>query len=108
MPQASDRSDTLLALGLGMLAMPVLMVIYGAALAKLWEWFIADTFGVMALSTAQAIGVSMTVTFVTYQEDAKRDDDRDALEELIRIVITSLVRSVLLLTIGAVVKGFIG
>lgn len=92
---------------LSLLLMPVLMVIYGATLAKLWEWFVADTFGVMALSTAQAIGLSSVVTFVTYQEDARSEQSDDALERLVYIVILTLFRAVMAIAIGAVVKGFI-
>lgn len=97
-----------LALLVGVVLTLPLTVIYGATLAKLWEWFIADTFGVMALSTAQAIGVSMTVTFVTYQQDAAVDDDADALEALAKKITVDLVRVVLALGVGGVVKGCIG
>jgi hypothetical protein len=92
---------------LSLLVMPVVMVIYGSTLAKLWEWFVADTFGVLALSTAQAIGLSSVVTFVTYQEDARSDRGDDALERLVYVVILTLFRAVMALAIGAVVKGFI-
>lgn len=103
----TTRTNTVPALALGLVLTGPLMAVYGATLAKLWEWFVADTFGVLALSTAQAIGLSMVVTFVTYQEDAAQHED-DALSALVSRVVTSLVRAGLALFFGAIVKGFIG
>lgn len=96
------------ALVLALLAMPITSIVYGATLAKLWEWFIADTFAVKALSTAEAIGVSLVVTFVTYQYDAKaKDDESDALGNVVGIIVFGFCRALFVLAVAAVVKGFV-
>lgn len=109
MKRTSRRSDGAgLAIVLGLLLLPFTTVIYGATLAKLWEWFIIDTFGVFALSTAQAIGVTMVVTFVTYQYDARKaDEDTDPLSGLMTALFASVMRAGLALVFGAIVKAFL-
>lgn len=107
MSRRNERAGT--AVVLGLLFLPLTTTLYGATLAKLWEWFIADTFGVLALSTAEAVGVSLVVTFVTYQYDAvNRDDDADPLEKLGHTIGFGVFRAVFCLAFGAIVKGFIG
>lgn len=43
----------------------IAVVVRGAVLAKLWEWFVAGTFEIHAISTWEAVGLSTIVAFVT-------------------------------------------
>lgn len=95
------------ALGFGLLVMPFTSIVYGATLAKLWEWFVADTFDVKALSTAEAIGLSMVVTFVTYQVDARHDDDDVDWQKIVSLIFSGLARCLLALVFAAIVKAFV-
>lgn len=105
---SARRSSSWAVVFLALLLMAPMSIVHGATLAKLWEWFIADTFGVMAISTAEAIGLSMLVMFVTYQLDARNEPEGDeALARLLSIAFTGLFRSGFTLLVGAIVKGFI-
>jgi len=57
---------------MALLFIPVLRVISvvasGYALTVLWGWFVIPTFGAPALSLPAAYGLSMIVSFMTYQE----------------------------------------
>ena len=64
-------------------AVPVIIaistLINGWVLSILWGWFIVPVFGVQAITLGQAIGLSMVVSFLTYQYiDAKKDENNGA------------------------------
>jgi hypothetical protein len=53
----------------GILAAAVLSAMFsGYALSVLWAWFIMPQFGLSALSVSNAIGLSMTVRYLTHQD----------------------------------------
>ena len=62
----------ILILTLGVTA--VLSIWEGFVLMKLWGWFIVPTFGLPALTIAVAIGLALTVSFLTHQMRAKTDE----------------------------------
>ena len=77
MPRRSRNDDAFskgFAAFVAILLMPVFAVVNGALLAKLWEWFIADQFGVRHLSVVQAIGVALVVGFLTYTHVPEHPD----------------------------------
>lgn len=41
-----------------------LTVLRGLVIAIGWDWFVADTFGIYAISLVQAIGISMVVNLI--------------------------------------------
>ena len=49
----------------------ILTILNGWALRILWGWFI-EPFGLMPLTMGHAIGVSMIVTFLTYQFESEK------------------------------------
>lgn len=51
-----------------------LSVLRGIVLAKLWEWFVADTFGVLAISVVQAVGLSTLVTYLGYAWSSSEEE----------------------------------
>jgi len=56
----------IVSVSLGLLAVGVLL--NGFVLSILWGWFIVGVFGLPALTVGQAIGVSMVIGFLTYQQ----------------------------------------
>ena len=73
----------------------------GLALAKLWLWFIVPVFHAPSLSAAQAIGIAMTVSFITSQYAGK--DDREAWEA----AVAALIKPLVAVSIGWVVTWFL-
>jgi len=60
---------------------PVSTVINGWVLSILWGWFIVPAFNQPSLSVIAAVGVSITIRFVTYQiSDIKTEYQKDAHE----------------------------
>lgn len=52
--------------------------ISGAVLAKGWEWFVADTFGITTISFVQAWGISVLTHMLTYNvKNITSSDDAD-------------------------------
>jgi hypothetical protein len=53
----------------GIVALVVLSTLLrGYALSVLWGWFMVPTLGLPHLSVAQAIGIAIVVSFLTYQD----------------------------------------
>lgn len=73
----------------------------GLALVLLWIWFIVPVFHLPPLTVAQALGLSVTVTFVTSQYTGK--DDRNTSER----VATILLKPLFALAFGWVVRLFL-
>jgi hypothetical protein len=45
---------------------PLTIMLNGYAISVLWGWFIVTTFGLVALSVPQAIGMSLMVSYLTH------------------------------------------
>ncbi len=81
-------------------------MISGFVLQTLWGWFIAPKFAVSALGLAEAIGLSMVVTFLTHS--APTDSERQTSGEKTQVVINAFIlKPVLYLLIGLIVSSFI-
>jgi hypothetical protein len=57
--------------------MVISTILRGYVLATLWGWFVAPTFHITSLSIPVAIGMSVLVSMMTYQSDAKKDREGD-------------------------------
>lgn len=82
--------EVLVAFTLGIILAFVSAPLYGAVLAKGWEWFVADTFGIYAISTVQAIGLSWVVGLITHTPT----DEKLKEGELVSKVVTRWFQSV--------------
>ena len=49
-------------------------ILNGYALSVLWAWFIVKTFGLPTLTIPTAIGLSMIVSYLTYQPRESKGD----------------------------------
>ncbi len=94
------------ALGLvvvGLCSMVGLTLLRGLVLQALWLWFVAETFALDPLTLVQAIGLSLIVSFLTYQYDARADDDKSAAET---ITVASVLLNGFAYLVGAIVHSF--
>ena len=82
--------------------MPVVWVVRGYVLTKLWLWFVASQFGLPPFNIPQAVGAAMLISLLTYQH-IKPDEDEAPGAPIIR----SLIISFVVLGIAAVVSLFL-
>lgn len=54
---------------------PIGVIIDGLVLRYLWGLYLAQTFNLVALSLVQAIGLALTVRFVTNQREPEKKSD---------------------------------
>jgi len=73
----------------------------GWVFSILWAWFIIPVFGLPALTIGQAIGLSMVVTFLTYQYVDNQKSDK---ETNYAVIVLPLAKPFMYLAIGYVVK----
>ncbi len=78
----------------------------GYAFSVLWGWFVMPYFGVAALSIPVAIGLTMVVSFLTYQF-THTEDNRSSREKIIEGITIGLLRPAFALLFGWVVTLFL-
>ena len=88
-----------------LLLAPLLIVLRGWVLSKLWLWLIVPTFGLRVLSVWQAIGLSVIVGVLTMK--ASDPDDDTVLETTIRLTIYAVLSYGMALSVGYVVSHWI-
>jgi hypothetical protein len=89
---------------LGLLAISAMWK--GYVLTVLWGWFVVPTFGLPVLALAQAIGMSLVVSFLTHQSDATKEQKGSWSQRFAKSVAYALLMPALVLGIGAVVRQF--
>lgn len=88
-------------------AMAGLSLLRGVVLQQIWAWFVADTFDITTLTLVQAIGLSLVVSFLTYQYDARKAGGHQTVGEiLIEGVVAGLVYSGFAFFMAAIVHSF--
>jgi hypothetical protein len=81
----------------------------GFVLTKLWLWFMVPVFGLPELGLAQAIGISLVVSWLTYRPNEKQDDDQEkTTKQKVSMVLKPLARAGATLLIGYIVKQVTG
>ena len=75
----------------------------GYVLSVLWGWFVIPVFEAPRLTTVGAIGLSLIASFLTYQSNAAKKRDDDALIEALAV---AAVVPAMALTMGWVVHLF--
>lgn len=96
-----NTTENLVGCGVGLLLVPFMTALRGWVLATLWTWLMVPIFGFARLTVWQAIGVSLIVGVFTMK--MPRDDDDNALQSVIKIVIYSVVSYAFALLLGWVV-----
>lgn len=79
------------------------VLINGYVLSILWVWFLVPL-GLPAISIAHSIGIAMIASWLTYQDDASKQDEKGS---GLRLFLLLIVRPLLTLGIGYVAKQFI-
>lgn len=80
-------------------------LIGGFVLAQLWAWFIAPTFGLPYLHIAQAIGLSLTITYILPKKSTQEADD--AMEAVAKGFAMTIISAAFALFLGWIVTFFL-
>jgi hypothetical protein len=81
-------------------------ILNGFTLSVLWGWFIVPVFELPVLGIVPAIGLALVVGFLTHQ--TTRNSSRESTTEaFIELLVTSIVKSFMLLLIGWIVTLFL-
>ena len=71
----------------------------GWVLSVLWSWFMVTTFNLPPLSIPAAIGVALTIRFITWQHIEPKEETPST-EVRIKVVLTSVVIGLISLLVG--------
>ncbi len=82
--------------------LPLSVIMQGLVLSRLWAWFIAPVFELPYLTIPVAIGLAMTVRFITNQTTPKRDDD----DTVTTFIVFAVVYPLMALLMGWIVTLF--
>ncbi len=88
--------------------MVVSSIINGFVLSTLWSWFVVPTFGLPELSIAAAIGISLIIRTLTYQDksnETKKEDETFS-EKIIPAIGVAIFAPLLTLFFGWVIHLF--
>ena len=107
----NENNVVLSCLGLGLLAVLGMIggtILEGVVLVKLWEWFVIPIFDVRALYTAEAIGLSLVTSLLTYQFiPENKNDGRNSLDKWTAALGVVFLKPVFYLLAGWLVYQFI-
>lgn len=93
------------------IALPIVVVVstvlYGWVLTILWGWFVMPVFHVLPLSLVQAIGLAITISFLTRTPQRTPTNDDDQLATIIWSLVVLFGYPLFVLLIGWIVQMFI-
>lgn len=92
---------TPLQIALVICSIPASIIWWAYATTVLWEWLIVPVFNMPILSIVDAIGLRLSVSFLTYKRDDPNNEDGQTLSELL---IRTFVTPAVFLLIGFIVK----
>ena len=78
----------------------------GYVLTLLWLWFVAPLFGLPFLTLGSAVGLSLVVTFLTYQHGLAKDEEGKLAVQMINGVTSSFLFPAIALGLGWLVHKF--
>lgn len=79
----------------------------GYVFSILWTWFVVATFDARPLSTSQALGLSIVVSFLTHQEIRSPKDERDFHTILLEGFFKTFLGPLLVLGLAAIVRQYL-
>lgn len=95
----------------GLVAVGALLVVgaitRGIVLSILWRWFIVRQFHIMAISSAEAIGLSLLIGMLVSASTSNTKETDDVMDALVKATGTLIGAPILTLCIGWVVLQFI-
>lgn len=95
---------------LGQVALFILLLvssslINGYTICTLWAWFAVPTFGLPSLTIAQALGLSLTVSYFSIQQTEKTE--AGFTEKLIKAMTQIILKPAIFLSLGWIYLQFI-
>lgn len=100
-----SNNDSLIGCAVALLLIP--QVIWsGFVLSVLWGWFISAAFNAPQLSIAPAIGLSMVVRYLTYQQ-LPADKSKSSTERVIEALAVAFIQPAVTLGFGYIVHLFV-
>jgi len=90
---------------IAILSIVPLMLLDGFALTRLWHWFVVPLFHLHDLTLLGAIGLALTVKYVTVQYD-HNEDKRDSKRRLIAALGYGTAKPLLAVAFGWLVRFF--
>ena len=91
----------------GLIALMTLSSMWrGYVLTVLWSWFVVPTFSLPALALAPAIGLSLIISFLTYQHDSAKEPEGEFADRMAKAIALALLMPAMVLGIGWVVHQF--
>lgn len=82
---------------------PLLTILNGWVLTKLWDWFVVPTFGLPVLGLAAGCGIALIVKFLTHQTT---NNEKDIATFLSKSAANSIANSLVFLAVGWIISGF--
>jgi hypothetical protein len=105
MPSKSDNiSNSCLLLICGFLLIPVEAIWRGYVLVRLWGWFIVPVFHITAINIPEGIGLSLVVSYLTYQYIRDKEDKDDYIGNFIRSIGVAVLWPAFALLFGWIVQ----
>ena len=90
-----------------LILLPLSITFSGYALSILWDWFIADQFGLRSISIPSAIGLALIISYTTYQYDENSTDDKISQgERILKAVFIAIFRPSAVLLTGWIITLF--
>lgn len=93
--------EQIIALGIGLLVMPVTYALWGWATSKLWGWFVVPQFNLAPLSVPMAIGVSLVLS--QFKRRQASEKGKTSAEIVAESIVFGVLGPLTALGIGAVV-----
>ena len=105
--ESQPSTTTVLILSLIPTAIEVLSI--GIVLPQLWNWFITPLFNVPDISFWHAIGISLVFSFLQSKPsfDTSELTNIKQIEILVRVSITTIIRSIFAIILGGIAAGLI-
>lgn len=82
-----------------LLLWPVSAIVQGFCLKILWGWFMVTTFAMQALTIPQALGLALTVSYITHQVESRKAKEGESYGP-IELLVGGMLRAVIVLFIG--------
>lgn len=102
----SDNNSKAVLGCIGLVAVSFVSSIWnGYVLSILWGWFIVSALKVQPISIALAIGIAMTVKFMTYQYNG--NDENGSMKSAMKATVFAIAYPLLALVAGYVVHSFV-
>lgn len=81
-------------------------ILRGFVISKLWAWFVTSSFGIPSIGIAASIGISLLVSYLTYQY-SHTEDKRPFAEKMTSMLLLPLFVAGTVLLVGLIAKHYL-